>query len=113
MSLRTPMRLMPFFAAVVLAVACASGRGAAAREGAELVVDNRAFSDMTIYAVEGSSRRRLGFAPGNTKTTLPIPATLTNRDLQLLADPVGSTRTSVSNRLYVTAGQTVTLVIPP
>jgi hypothetical protein len=99
---------------VVLAAACASrGRAPAPREGALLVVDNRAFSDMTIYAVEGTARRRLGFAPGNTRTEIQLPATLVNRDLQLLADPVGSSRTSISNRIYVQSGGSVTLTIPP
>lgn len=108
------LRVLLSVGVVLLAAACASrGRASATREGALLVVDNRAFSDMTIYAVEGTARRRLGFAPGNTKTQIQLPATLVNRDLQLLADPVGSSRTSVSNRIYVQAGGSVTLTIPP
>jgi hypothetical protein len=106
--------MLLFIGVAVLATACATrGRASGQREGAVLVVDNRAFSDMTIYAVEGTARRRLGFAPGNTKTQIQLPATLVNRDLQLLADPVGSSRTSVSNRIYVQAGGQVTLTIPP
>jgi hypothetical protein len=109
-----PLRILLLIGAAVAAAACASSRGRlTTREGASLIIDNRAFSDMTIYAVEGSSRRRLGFAPGNTKTEIKIPASLVNRDLQLLADPVGSNRTSVSNRLYVREGERVTLTIPP
>jgi hypothetical protein len=109
------IRLLFLVGAVVVMAACGGGsRGAlATREGALLVIDNRAFSDMTIYAVEGTARRRLGFAPGNTKTEIQLPPTLVNRDLQLLADPVGSSRTSVSNRIYVRAGERVTLTIPP
>ncbi|MGH8637281.1 MAG: hypothetical protein ACREUZ_09130 [Burkholderiales bacterium] len=107
------LRVLLSIGVVVFAAACASRGGVATREGAVLVVDNRAFSDMTIYAVEGTTRRRLGFAPGNTRTEIQLPATLVNRDLQLLADPVGSSRTSVSNRIYVQAGGSVTLTIPP
>jgi hypothetical protein len=108
------LRILLTIGAVVLAAACSRSRGAlSGPEGASLMIDNRAFSDMTIYAVEGSSRRRLGFAPGNTKTEIKLPPTLVNRDLQLLADPVGSSRTSVSNRIYVRAGERVTLTIPP
>jgi hypothetical protein len=108
------IRVLFWIGAVALTAACASRGGrVATREGAVLVVDNRAFADMTIYAVEGTARRRLGFAPGNTRTEIQVPPTLVNRDLQLLADPVGSSRTSVSNRIYVTAGQRVTLTIPP
>jgi hypothetical protein len=108
------LRVLLFAGVAVLAAACASRGGrVGAREGAVLVVDNRAFADMTIYAVEGTARRRLGFAPGNTKTEISLPPTLVNRDLQLLADPVGSSRTSVSNRIYIQSGGRVTLTIPP
>ena len=107
------LRTLPILAIALLAACTSSRRAAAPREGAELVVDNRAFSDMTIYAVDGTARRRLGFAPGNTKTTLQIPASLANRDLAILADPVGSSRTSISNRIYVRQGERVTLMIPP
>lgn len=115
MSRRIAVRLFPILALAMLAAcgASQSRRPAAPPEGAEIVVDNRAFSDMTIYAIEGSSRRRLGFAPGNSKTTLQVPASMANRDIQLLADPVGSSRTSVSNRVYLRVGERVTLTIPP
>jgi hypothetical protein len=106
------MQLFALFAVALLA-GCSATRRGVSREGAVLVVDNRAFTDMTVYVVEGSSRRRLGFAPGNTTTELAIPYTMVNRDLQLLADPIGSNRTSVSNRLFVVPGQVVTLTIPP
>jgi hypothetical protein len=109
---RMRMQLFALFAVALLAGCTATRRGVS-REGATLVVDNRAFTDMTVYVVEGSSRRRLGFAPGNTTTEMAIPSTLMNRDLQLLADPLGSNRTSVSNRLFVVPGQVVTLTIPP
>lgn len=113
MSHRIRMQLLPLLAVVLLAGCSSMRQSGAAREGAVLVVDNRRFSDMNVYVVEGSYRRRLGFAPGNTKTEMKLPAALVNRDIQLLADPIGSNQTSVSNRLYVQAGQTVTLTIQP
>ena len=106
--------------AVLLSLpACSSGRqsrpGAVAEERTTVQVDNRSFTDMTVYIVNGGQRVRLGLAVGKTMTTLTIPARLlgSSRELQFLADPVGSDRTAVSDRLYVRAGDTVTLMIPP
>ena len=84
-------------------------------EKTTIQVDNRAFSDMTIYVVEGGSRRRLGLAVGASTTTFTIPPTVVGvgRELQFLADPIGSIRTALTNRIYVTPGQEVTMVIPP
>lgn len=76
-------------------------------------VDNRGFADMTIYVVDGGQRVRLGSAPGNARTELLIPAHLvsTARPLQFLADPIGSSRTAVSDTIYVEPGDRVVLMI--
>ena len=70
---------------------------------------------MTVYVVEGSARRRLGLATGSstTKMTIPASAVAGGRELQFLADPIGSDRTAISDRIYVRPGETVTLMIPP
>lgn len=80
-----------------------------------LTVDNRGFTDMTIYIVNGGQRVRIGMAVGKTTTALTIPVRVLGsaRELQFLADPIGSDRTSVTDRLFVRAGDQVTLVIPP
>lgn len=80
-----------------------------------VVVDNRRFVDMTVYVVNGGERIRLGLAVGNSTTRLTIPLRIvrTSRELQFLADPIGSSRTGTSERLFVQAGDTVSLVIPP
>lgn len=76
-------------------------------------VQNRGYADMTVYIVEGGSRIRLGLANGNSTTRLAIPQSVVGggRELQFLADPIGSTRTSVSDRIMVLPGDVVTLTI--
>lgn len=117
MTHRMRTQLMPLFAIVML-TACGAARPS--RPGMEqertvLQVENRSFADMTIYVIEGGARRRLGTATGGVTTELTIPATLIygGRDLQFLADPIGSSRTAVSDRIFVRPGERVTLMIPP
>ena len=84
-------------------------------EPTTLSVDNRAFLDMNIYAVDGSRRQKLGFAGGNRVTKLIIPRSIigNGRSIQFFADPVGGRRTGMSQEIYVTHGDNVTLMIPP
>ena len=110
-------------AAVLAVPACASRHGENAGEPTEratpepttLVVQNRNFSDMTIYVLRGGQRIRLGLANGNRSTRFTIPANLIFgiATLQFLADPIGSNRTPVSHEIRVTEGDVVTLTIPP
>ena len=97
------------------AVETSAGEVALADTTTSLVVDNRGFADMTIYVLEGSSRRRLGTANGNSRTRIPLPRTLVGngRDLQFLADPLGGTRSSVSQRIFVAPGDKVGMTIMP
>ena len=79
-------------------------------------VDNQGFADMTIYALRGGERIRLGLAVGNSTTSLTIPAYLASGaagPLRFLADPVGGSRAPVSEELIVRPGEVVTLTIPP
>ena len=112
--LRSAMLVM---ATMIVAAGCGASRSPVdSAERATIAVDNRAFSDMTIYLVEtGGSRRRLGLATGLSTTVFTIPATVVGRgrELQFYVDPVGSQRTGSSNTLYVTPGQRVVLTIPP
>jgi hypothetical protein len=83
------------------------------RQGSFVEVHNRGYADMTVYIVEGGSRIRLGLANGNSTVKLAIPASIVGggRELQFLADPIGSQRTSVSDRIMVLPGDTVVLTI--
>jgi hypothetical protein len=82
---------------------------------ATLQVENRGFSDMVIYALNGSQRIRLGTATGNSTRTFALPRYLvrTGGPLRFLADPIGGNRTPVSDEMMVQPGDLVTLTIPP
>jgi hypothetical protein len=77
-------------------------------------VDNRGFSDMTIYVVRGAQRVRLGVVSGNSVESFTIRNQyIINGPVQFLADPIGSSRSPVSEELAVNPGDIVTLMIPP
>lgn len=81
-----------------------------------LEVENRASQDMTIYVIrEGGARQRLGSATAHSSTRLRIPDRLIfgATPLAFEADPIGSRRTSFSERITVRPGDTVLLQIPP
>jgi hypothetical protein len=100
----------------LVSASCASARGPATRvEPTELVVDNRGYPDMVIYAMDGARRIRLGTATGSVRTKLRIPANVvqTGREIRFVADPIGSDRAGVSEQIYVRPGEQVSLIIPP
>lgn len=84
-------------------------------EPAYLRVENRAFLDMTIYVFRSSQRMRLGQATGNSTTRFRIPDNLLfgATGLRFQADPIGGSRTPVSQEISVSPGDEVTLMIPP
>jgi hypothetical protein len=82
---------------------------------AMLQVQNQGFADMVIYAVNGAQRIRLGMATGNSTKSFPLPSYLirTGGPLRFLADPIGGSRTPISEEMVVQPGEVVTLTIPP
>jgi hypothetical protein len=84
-------------------------------ESAAVQVQNQGFSDMVVYAINGGQRIRLGLATGNSTNTFTIPRHLIRGagGIRFLADPVGGTRTPVSEEMTVNPGDVVTLTIPP
>jgi hypothetical protein len=80
-----------------------------------LQVENRGFADMVIYAVSGGQRVRLGIATGNSFKSFTIPAALARGagTLRFLADPIGGSRTPISEDIVVQPGDVVSLTIPP
>ena len=78
-------------------------------------VDNRGFADMLIYAVSGSQRVRLGLATGNSTKSFSIPAALIrgSSPLKFLADPIGGSRSPITEEIVVQPGDVVALTIPP
>lgn len=78
-------------------------------------VENQNFADMTIYVIRSGQRYRLGTVPGHATRTFDVPPALVagGGDLQFMADPIGGTRTPVSEVLYVAPGELIELTIPP
>ena len=103
-------------AVALAATACAGGRRPAPhRERTAVIVDNRGYTDMTIYVVSGTRRTRIGNAGGLTKTELTIPEFSIGNggSISFVADPIGGNRSSFSTEVYIRAGETITLTIPP
>jgi hypothetical protein len=79
-----------------------------------LQVENRGFADMVVYAISGAQRIRLGIATGNSTRAFTIPSILLRGGpLRFLADPIGGSRSPVSDEMAVQPGDIVTLTIPP
>jgi hypothetical protein len=78
-------------------------------------VQNQGFNDMTIYAIAGGARTRLGIANGNKTTTLTIPAYLvsTTTFFRFVADPIGGNRTPVTEEIDVSPGDQLVMIINP
>lgn len=109
-------RVLLIGAVALATTACAgSRRQLPPRERTVLVVDNRGYADMTVYVVAGSSRTRVGTAGGLRITELTIPANAVGggTPLRFVADPLGSSRQSYTQEIYVREGDRVTLTIPP
>jgi hypothetical protein len=104
---------------VVAGLSACAGRSSTAEPKSEspaiLEVENRGFADMVIYAVTGSQRLRLGLATGNSTKSFPLPSSVVRGSgpIRFLADPIGGTRTPVSEEMVVQPGDVVTLTIPP
>jgi hypothetical protein len=112
------IRTTPIVLAAVLLFlsACggAGGRSPQPRERTTVTVENQAWLDMNVFALEGSSRHRLGTVTATSTRTFDIPAALvgTGRQLSFLADPIGSSTQATSYAMFVRPGDNVTLTIP-
>lgn len=106
-------------AALAAAVAfCASGPRSGRPDDDEVTrlrVDNQSSLDMNIYVLRGAQRIRLGTSTAHLTTRFTIPADLIFgiTSLRFLADPIGSTRTPVTDEIAVSPGDEIVLTIPP
>lgn len=95
--------------------ACATGRTVPddPQERTTLLVKNDNYLDHTIYLLNGGERVRLGTARGLTSTRFVIPKRYVFgvAALQFLGDPIGSRVTPVSERISVSPGDEVQLII--
>ena len=77
-------------------------------------VDNSAFNDAVVYALQGLRSVRLGTVTGLTKQKLTIPRDLVGGiPLRFAIHPIGGRRNSVSDEVVVYEGDTVGLYISP
>lgn len=107
---------LAFFLAILACSTVGSGSGGADQNARTAVqVENRGFADMTVYAVRSSQRVRLGMVPGHSVKVFDVPRALIGglTPLRFIADPIGTTRPSVSEEITVTPGDTVVMTIPP
>jgi hypothetical protein len=82
--------------------------------GTRVKVENRNVMSMNIYVLKRSQRVRLGLVAGLTTRVLAIPNDLivgAHSSLRLLADPVGSGRTPISEEFTVSPGDLIEMVI--
>ena len=93
------------------AVACFrnSPRGDPDADVVTLNIINHNSLDIVIYAVNGSSRRRIGQVTGTSSDHFKVHLrqATTMGDLQLYADPIGARRGVNSDVVHVTPGQIV------
>jgi hypothetical protein len=98
-------------------VTCAPNRYRAPRTQEEtvLVVRNDNYLDHNIYLLVSGTRIRLGTARGLTTTRFVIPERFVfgPSTLQFMADPIGGRASPVSDRVNVSPGDEIRLVIPP
>jgi hypothetical protein len=103
--------------ATLLAAAC-TGRGKdspRAMAQTTVQVDNQAWLDVNVYALNGGQRTRLGTVTAHAQRTFRIPESIVGlgRELRFMVDPVGSSAQGTSFNIYVTPGQQVRLTVPP
>src|SRR5919106_3688045 len=100
-----PSRLIPVAAAALLLAAGCRSSGANTQAGqraeAFVRVENRSMLDMTIYVMRSSERRRLGLVNALSTQVLRIPSVLVEGAgiLRFQADPIGGSRTPVSQEV--------------
>ena len=102
------------FAMLTTGCAALSRRSAPADAATTLIVRNNNFDDMNVYAVDDAGlTTRLGFARGETKTTLTVPRWVVGgaTSLRVYAYPVGGASPISSGLLSVTAGDVITFMI--
>jgi hypothetical protein len=99
----------------LLAGACASGTGGAVEtngaggDGTVVEVSNHNWADVNVYAVQLGTRTRLGTVVSMTtrRFTLRSQARLADGGLRLMASPIGSTRSHLTDLILVDPGDRI------
>ena len=91
-----------------------AGNEEVARQGkSTVVVHNRNFNDMTVYAIgNAGASTRLGNVTGESTATFTLPSWTTfTGTVGLVADPIGGTGVARSGPLPISPGRVVTFTI--
>lgn len=117
--MRSLRHLLLVLLPVLLLAGCAGGRGRGASSAdvgtrTTLEVENRSWSAVNVYAVRGGQRVRLGTVQAVTTSVLTIPSAIVSgvTSLSFLIDPIGSSRTPISQEISVREGDQITIYVP-
>lgn len=109
-------RLVPVLLLLALAACAGREEGPAQPRPPRTTVhiENHNFLEMKIYLLRSGQRVRLGEVPGSGSRTFTIPSHMVFgiTTLQFLADPIGSSRTPISQQIAVQPGDRLRLTIP-
>lgn len=86
------------------------------RSAAVLYIENRDSKDVTIFALSGSQRVRIGLVPGLSSASFKLPSAALERvggSIRLQADPVGTSLRLTSEAIAVRAGNRVEWTLDP
>ena len=113
--MRRLMNLTVLFGLSLALAGCGGKRAAntTPEDATMLVVKNDSYLDHNVYLLQGAQRVRMGTARGlaTSRFTIPRQYVFGVSQLQFLADPIGSNVTPVSERINVSAGDEVHLLI--
>ena len=104
---------------VLLSSACATNRVSERQlaveraEAPRVTVRNNNWLDVVIYAVHGTSRFRVGTVSGSSTQTFRLTgdAASGTSPLQILADPIGSSSTYMTDPITLSRGQRLELQV--
>ncbi|HEX5077376.1 MAG TPA: hypothetical protein VFW03_29455 [Gemmatimonadaceae bacterium] len=104
--------------AATLLAACASGASRISSspglQPISLTVTNQNWLDVDVFVLHGGSRYRLGQVGGSGSATLSIPSGfITNGQVQLMADPIGSNDVFITDQISVAPDEKVELTVAP
>ena len=104
--------------ALLLLAACApaakNGTAVAPSSDVYLTVENQNWLDVSIYALRGASRMRIGQVTGNGSAQLKIPSSvIVSGQVRLMADAIGSNERYVTDIIAVDPDQRVQLMVAP
>lgn len=113
-----PLYVLAFTTGILLG-GCASNAGpdselrSRAPEKTSVQVSNNNWLDVNVFAVRGDQRVRLGMVTSMSTKLLRVPGAFLSgpADLQLIADPIGSSMSYSSEPINVWPGQTITLAV--